>query len=253
MNSYMGDTSSNAIGHSRHSLGLDPNQSILPASPRLNRNRSHNHRRDSGGTRHPLANDTTTDVFQDSDADDDDLHGGKEHEWGMIDRMRLWRHDALMQHLYDTAAFWGDKVLSWTNDPNDAFWLAQTYFMTHQYSRAERLLTRPFFLHPPQGEARTTTADGMAAPMPLPPRLPPALIEVPEEMSESVSRLVDMSVACRYLAAQCQVRQGHWEDAIEMLGEANPFRNSERSGASVPNLDGGIKVRMNMLLRMIPF
>jgi anaphase-promoting complex subunit 6 len=33
----------------------------------------------------------------------------------MVDRMRLWRHDALMQHLYDTAAFWGDKVLSWTS------------------------------------------------------------------------------------------------------------------------------------------
>ena len=62
---------------------------------------------------HPLANDTT-DVFQDSedinDADDED-----EYEWGMVDRMRLWRHDALMQHLYDTAAFWGDKVLSWTS------------------------------------------------------------------------------------------------------------------------------------------
>jgi anaphase-promoting complex subunit 6 len=49
-------------------------------------------------------------VFQDSgDEDDEDI------EWGMVDRMRLWRHDALMQHLYDTAAFWGDKVLSWTS------------------------------------------------------------------------------------------------------------------------------------------
>jgi anaphase-promoting complex subunit 6 len=56
-----------------------------------------------------LANDNT-DVFQVSgDEDDEDV------EWGMIDRMRLWRHDALMQHLYDTAAFWGDKILSWTS------------------------------------------------------------------------------------------------------------------------------------------
>jgi hypothetical protein len=31
------------------------------------------------------------------------------------------------------------------------------------------------------------------------------MIEVPEELQERVSRLVDMSVACRYLAAQCQV------------------------------------------------
>ena len=36
-----------------------------------------------------------------------------------------------------------------TDNPNDAFWLAQTHFMTHQYSRAERLLTRPFPLTPP--------------------------------------------------------------------------------------------------------
>ena len=33
----------------------------------------------------------------------------------MVDRMRLWRHDAMMQHLYETAAFWGDKILSWTS------------------------------------------------------------------------------------------------------------------------------------------
>jgi len=41
----------------------------------------------------------------------------EEVEWGMVDRMRLWRHDALMQHLFDSAAFWGDKILSWTSKP----------------------------------------------------------------------------------------------------------------------------------------
>jgi anaphase-promoting complex subunit 6 len=59
---------------------------------------------------HPLANDTT-DVFQDSEDVDDE----GEQEFGMVDRMRLWRHDALMQHLHETAAFWGDKILSWTS------------------------------------------------------------------------------------------------------------------------------------------
>jgi anaphase-promoting complex subunit 6 len=38
------------------------------------------------------------------------------YEWDTIDRMRLWRHDALMQHLYETAAFWGDKLVSWTSE-----------------------------------------------------------------------------------------------------------------------------------------
>ena len=62
--------------------------------------------------------------------------------------------------------------------------------------------------------------------MPRLPMGPGGLIELPEELQDRVSRLVDMSVACRYLAALCQVRQGHWNDAIEMLGEANPFRTS---------------------------
>lgn len=51
------------------------------------------------------------DVFQDLETELDIDDG----EWGVVDRMRLWRHDALMQHLYETAAFWGDKILSWTS------------------------------------------------------------------------------------------------------------------------------------------
>ncbi|EGO24550.1 hypothetical protein SERLADRAFT_361562 [Serpula lacrymans var. lacrymans S7.9] len=181
------------------------------------------------------------DVFQDSEAEGDNE---SVHEWGMVDRMRLWRHDALMQHLYETAAFWGDKILSWTNEPNDAFWLAQTYFMTHQYSRAERLLTRPFPTAPPKSNPNMVGfGQSLANMLPMGPG---GIIEIPEELQEGVSRLVDMSVACRYLAAQCQVRQGNWTDATEMLGEANPFRNSGRSGPSVPNVDGGIKVEASM-------
>jgi anaphase-promoting complex subunit 6 len=118
------------------------------------------------------------------------------------------------------------------DDPNDAFWLAQTFFMTHQYSRAERLLTRPFSINVPINDTSdlplpnghghpltnlssfantTANAKGKGKEVPLPmsvPRLPMGpggMIEIPEDMEEGVSRLVDMSVACRYLAAQCQV------------------------------------------------
>ncbi|KAJ7052561.1 cell division control protein 16 [Mycena amicta] len=230
-------------GDSSTASSLDPNRSILPASP-LRSSPRHPQRPKDGTSRglHPLANDTTTDIFH------DELEGSE--EWGMVDRMRLWRHDALMQHLYETAAFWGDKILSWTNDPNDAFWLAQTYFMTHQYSRAERLLTRPFPTSPPKRAPPLTNGHhhlgkGKEREIPMQ-RLPLGLVEVPEELQRDVSRLVDMSVACRYLAAQCQVRQGNWTDATEMLGEANPFRNSGRSGPAIPNLDGGIKIEASM-------
>ncbi|KAG6330678.1 hypothetical protein ID866_8412 [Astraeus odoratus] len=142
--------------------------------------------------------------------------------------------------------------------------------MTHQYSRAERLLIRPFSASPsPQPGAADATdqpvipssamgnlpvdqkgkgreTDTQPGTTPRLPMGPAGLINLPEELQAKVSRLVDMSVACRYLAAQCQVRQGNWSDALEMLGEANPFRHSDRSGAAVPNIDGGIKVEASM-------
>lgn len=88
-------------------------------------------------------------------------------------------------------------------DPNDAFWLAQTHFLTNQYSRAERLLTRPFNFSAatqrPAGEQQLDMIQG-----------------------EGVSRLVDVSVACRYLAAQCQVGvgsdMGAWEGVDVLWG-----------------------------------
>lgn len=269
-------TASNA-----RSFALDPNRSILPVSPL--RSSPQIPRKAKLSTRHPLANDHS-DIFHDAREGDEDE---EEHEWTVIDRMRLWRHDALMQHLYETAAFWGDKVVSWTSkfcsyvftksisyacapdDPNDAFWLAQTYFLTHQYSRAERLLTRPFPASVPRdpptapsltnghfgapslaelkGKGKDTTSGRGTTGLPphMNPRLPMGpseMIDVAVEYDDAVSRLVDMSVACRYLAAQCQVRQGKWAEATEMLGEANPFRGSGQSGPNIPNTDGGIKV-----------
>jgi anaphase-promoting complex subunit 6 len=50
------------------------------------------------------------------DEHEDDEDEEEEVNWGMIDSMRLWRNDAIMQHLYETAAFWGDKILSWTGE-----------------------------------------------------------------------------------------------------------------------------------------
>ena len=104
--SYLDANSS--IANHPHPLALDPNRSILPSSPLRSSPRPHRRIKETLG-RHPLANDNT-DVFQDSGDEDED-----HMEWGIVDRMRLWRHDALMQHLYDTAAFWGDKIVSWTS------------------------------------------------------------------------------------------------------------------------------------------
>ncbi|EEB94890.1 hypothetical protein MPER_06225, partial [Moniliophthora perniciosa FA553] len=86
---------------------MDPNRSMGYINPPQSSPRRPRKPKESTGRQpHPLANDTTG-IFQDSEDDADDE---EEYEWNMIDRMRLWRHDALMQHLYDTAAFWGDKL-----------------------------------------------------------------------------------------------------------------------------------------------
>jgi anaphase-promoting complex subunit 6 len=49
-------------------------------------------------------------------SEEDEEEGEEEVTWSMIDSMRLWRNDSIMQHLYETAAFWGDKILSWTGE-----------------------------------------------------------------------------------------------------------------------------------------
>ncbi|KAK9764013.1 anaphase-promoting complex subunit Cut9 [Basidiobolus ranarum] len=120
------------------------------------------------------------------------------------DKLRMWRHDALQQHLYETAIFWGDKVLSMTSDPNDVFWLAQVYFLTRQYTRAEKLLQR--------------------------------------------RHLLKSSVACRYLAAQCSIKLEKWSEALEILGEENPFKTTSgmESIPKVKNTDGGVKLEASM-------
>ena len=36
----------------------------------------------------------------------------EEDRAALLEMMRNWREDAMKHHLYDTAIFWGDKILS---------------------------------------------------------------------------------------------------------------------------------------------
>ncbi|KAL8770464.1 MAG: hypothetical protein Q9209_003890 [Squamulea sp. 1 TL-2023] len=56
--------------------------------------------------------------------------------------LKEWRQDAINKHQYESAIFIGDKLLALTNDPNDAFWLAQVHFSTGNYSRALTFLDK---------------------------------------------------------------------------------------------------------------
>lgn len=149
----------------------------------------------------------------------------------------------MTQHLYSTAEFWGGKIFSMTGmifplepgflltkrvfdrlgNPNDAFWLAQTLFYTHQYSQACLILTS--LRQPNSSDESPRPSTSTAAPR----------------------RLTDTSLACRYLAAQCQVRLGQWEEALDMVGRGNgnilPFNGSGNEVEDATEAgDGGIKV-----------
>ncbi|KAG7195191.1 anaphase promoting complex subunit cdc16 [Scheffersomyces spartinae] len=117
-----------------------------------------------------------------------------------VEKLRLWRHDALMQHQYKTAEFIGDKVLSLTDDPRDAFWLAQVYFNNGNYLRAKKLLTRKL--------------------------------------------LYEKAVSCRYLAAYSLIKLEQWDEALDLIGETNPFVRDDNY--QVKSDDGGIKLEASM-------
>ncbi|KAK5822057.1 hypothetical protein F5H01DRAFT_403927 [Linnemannia elongata] len=65
-----------------------------------------------------------------------------DRELDTVGSMRAWRTDAMHQHMYRTAAYWGDKVLSITDDSNDVFWLSQVYYLMGEYGRAINLLKK---------------------------------------------------------------------------------------------------------------
>lgn len=94
----------------------------------------------AAGEQHELGSCSGEDEEDDSDNDDD-------LSWTLLDRMRVWRNDALTQHLYSTAIFWGSKVFTRTRDPNDGFWLAQAHFASGGFSKAERVLTGIWEVH----------------------------------------------------------------------------------------------------------
>ncbi|KAL8688001.1 MAG: hypothetical protein Q9218_005980, partial [Villophora microphyllina] len=56
--------------------------------------------------------------------------------------LKEWRQDATNKHQHESAIFIGDKLLALTNDPKDAFWLAQVHFTTGNYSRAQTVLDK---------------------------------------------------------------------------------------------------------------
>lgn len=198
----------------------------------------------------------------------------------LIHRLRLMRDDALTQHLPLSSAFWGGKVYLLTGDPNDAFWLARGYCSMGEWARAEKVLMGPrrVPLQPSatssgQGKGKDKAsvgdltvhddgrsfADVFYSPSTSThPPVPAATVPTAAAKGQVV-RMTDQSIACRYLAAQCMVRQGKWTESLALLGDTNPFRPRAASkrvdrdqdrdpgrGEHEASSDGGIKFEASM-------
>ncbi|SMN17691.1 similar to Saccharomyces cerevisiae YKL022C CDC16 Subunit of the anaphase-promoting complex/cyclosome (APC/C) [Maudiozyma saulgeensis] len=146
---------------------------------------------------------TTTTAATAADIDVSDLSS--------VERLRLWRHDALMQHMYDTAEFVGNKIYTITKDPNDAFWLAQVYYYKGSYKRTIDLL--------------------------------------------SLDNLDTTSIMCRYLITLCLFNLQKYDDALDIIGETNPFASSNSADMAADEdydenhefqSDGGIKIESSL-------
>jgi anaphase-promoting complex subunit 6 len=166
-------------------------------------------------------------VMGEEDSDEDE----EEVTWSMIDSMRLWRNDAIMQHLYETAAFWGDKILSWTGElPHTGF--SKWKLMS---SRPKRRILASSNLFPNRPLPPRRTYPNSTTTTSAPPRLQSPLewrrirkrreddAQLEEVLGrreefgdlrdgEKLSALVDQSLPCLYLVAQCLVRHlsGVW-------------------------------------------
>jgi anaphase-promoting complex subunit 6 len=262
-------------------------------------------------------------------ADDQD---SPERHRALLEVMRSWREDAMKHHLYDTAIFWGDKILSLETDQtawNDAYNLATAYFLTHRYAQAEHLLCTPLRLGADRAdetdprsqnaerddddemdhvedEDRGNTADELRAALESThrsSRLPAVMLNkakqsnhigadinaiasgrsAHDEMSgangdgdktsngsneekmasawrqeqqlamteirasqalppDTVS-LVSVSVPCKYLAAQCMVRQGKYQEALdELSGWKGDDVDMLEQNYRQPSKDGLIKL-----------
>ena len=64
-----------------------------------------------------------------------------------IDDLRAWRKQAIEAHMYETAELVGDKVFAWSSHPDDAYWLAQTYYGMGEYVRGAALILDHRFEH----------------------------------------------------------------------------------------------------------
>ncbi|KAL6937323.1 hypothetical protein ACO0RG_003828 [Hanseniaspora osmophila] len=115
----------------------------------------------------------------------------KDIKLSAAEKLRLWRHDALMQHQYITAEFIGDKVFSITKDPNDAFWLAQVYYSQGFYIKTVDFLEK----------------NGLDA----------------------------TNIICQYLCGLALYQLEKYEDALNLIGETNPFKD-EKEGKEPENI-----------------
>ncbi|KAK6199368.1 anaphase-promoting complex component [Scheffersomyces amazonensis] len=56
----------------------------------------------------------------------------------------------------------------------------------------------------------------------------------------------EKSVSCRYLAAYCLIKLEMWDDALDLVGETNPFKKEDAGQYDLKNSDGGVKLEASL-------
>lgn len=111
---YHDDTTSSSLSLDQlDSLRRQSNLSTLSLSPRRPTSTSTTTRqpRPSFSFGVQVNDDESLDGDEPVQEEGDDVVAGS---WTTVDRMRCWRNDAMTQHLYDSAKFWGAKVFGMT-------------------------------------------------------------------------------------------------------------------------------------------
>lgn len=126
------------------SLRRQSNLSTLSLSPRRPATTSHTARQPRPSFSFGVQ------INDDESLDDEDYVAEREdggvspaESWTTVDRMRCWRNDAMTQHLYDSAKFWGAKVLGMTGEPLPAdcrYWFSCLHFSPLRRQSGRRIL-----------------------------------------------------------------------------------------------------------------
>lgn len=141
--------------------------------------------------------------------------------------------DCLSKHMYDSAAFFADKLVTLSGHaPADVWLLAQARAISARHLRSQHL-------------AYLCTHKSVPSQSNIPSTTPTQAFYVNKQYHRCLlllkqSDLVDQDVRCRYLAARCLIACEEWDECLQLLGEDgdNDAMMTEKTTVRMTLVDG---------------